>query len=616
MMDSHDTNQPLKQGELEEEKKAVEVSEEITETPAEETIVEKPTENASKLSTKEEVLLRLKEVAQDAENANKQELDGLKQTFYKIHNAEIEAAKKTFVENGGAEEEFIAQPSGVEEEFKSLMAAIKEKRSALAAEIEKQKEENLQVKLSIIEELKELVESPDDANKSYNEFKKLQQQWNEVKLVPQAKVNELWKNYQLYVEKFYDILKLNNEFREYDFKKNLEIKTHLCEAAEKLADEQDVVSAFHQLQKLHQEFRDTGPVAKELRDEIWNRFKAASTAVNRRHQQHFEALKETEQHNLDQKTVICEIVEAIEFDQLKTFAAWETKTQEVIALQNKWKTIGFAPQKMNVKIFERFRKACDEFFKKKGEFFKLLKEGMNANLEKKKALCEKAESLKDSTEWKETAEILTKLQKEWKTIGPVSKKYLDAVWKRFITACDYFFEQKGKATSSQRSVEQENLEKKKAIIARLTAIDETTDADEASKEVRELMKEWNGIGHVPFKEKDRLYKQYHGLIDQLFDRFNISASNKKLSNFKSSIGNIQSGGSQSLYREREKLVRTYENMKNELQTYENNLGFLTTSSKKGNSLLTEINRKVEKLKSDLELVLQKIKVIDESIKEE
>ena len=616
MMDSHDTNQPLKQGELEEEKKAVEVSEEITETPAEETIVEKPTENASKLSTKEEVLLRLKEVAQDAENANKQELDGLKQTFYKIHNAEIEAAKKTFVENGGAEEEFIAQPSGVEEEFKSLMAAIKEKRSALAAEIEKQKEENLQVKLSIIEELKELVESPDDANKSYNEFKKLQQQWNEVKLVPQAKVNELWKNYQLHVEKFYDILKLNNEFREYDFKKNLEIKTHLCEAAEKLADEQDVVSAFHQLQKLHQEFRDTGPVAKELRDEIWNRFKAASTAVNRRHQQHFEALKETEQHNLDQKTVICEIVEAIEFDQLKTFAAWETKTQEVIALQNKWKTIGFAPQKMNVKICERFRKACDEFFKKKGEFFKLLKEGMNANLEKKKALCEKAESLKDSTEWKETAEILTKLQKEWKTIGPVSKKYSDAVWKRFITACDYFFEQKGKATSSQRSVEQENLEKKKAIIARLTAIDETTDADEASKEVRELMKEWNGIGHVPFKEKDRLYKQYHGLIDQLFDRFNISASNKKLSNFKSSIGNIQSGGSQSLYREREKLVRTYENMKNELQTYENNLGFLTTSSKKGNSLLTEINRKVEKLKSDLELVLQKIKVIDESIKEE
>ena len=465
------------------------------------------------------------------------------------------------------------------------MAIIKEKRSAQMAELERQKEENLQIKLSIIEELKELVESPDDANKSYTEFKKLQQQWNETKLIPQAKVNELWKSYQLYVEKFYDILKLNNEFREYDFKKNLEIKNRLCEAAEKLADEEDVISAFHQLQKLHQEFRDTGPVAKELRDEVWNRFKAASTVVNRRHQQHFEALKEAEQHNLDQKTVICEIVESIEYDELKTFSAWENKTQEVIALQTKWKTIGFAPQKMNVKIYERFRHAC-------------------------------AESLKESTDWKATADTLTKLQKEWKTIGPVPKKHSDTIWKRFISACDYFFEQKNKATSSQRSVELENMEKKKEIITRLSAIDESIDTEEASKQVRELMKEWGTIGHVPFKEKDKLYKQYHSLVDQLFERFNISASNRKLSNFKSNISNIQSGGSQTLYREREKLVRAYENMKSELQTYENNLGFLTSASKKGNSLLTELNRKVEKIKADLELVLQKIKVIDESIKEE
>lgn len=475
---------------------------------------------------------------------------------------------------------------------------------------------NLQVKLSIIEELKELVESPENANKNYTEFKKLQQQWNEVKLVPQAKVNELWKNYQLYVEKFYDLLKLNNEFREYDFKKNLEIKTHLCEAAEKLADEADVVSAFHQLQKLHQEFRDTGPVAKELRDEIWARFKAASTTVNRCHQQHFEALKEVEQHNLDQKTVICEIIEAIDYKGLTNFASWESKTQEVIALQNKWKTIGFAPQKMNVKIFERFRKACDEFFRKKGEFFKTLKEGMNENLEKKRALCEKAEALKDSTDWKATADELTKLQKEWKTVGPVSKKYSDAVWKRFIAACDYFFEQKNKATSSQRSVEQENLEKKKAIIEKLKTIDDQMDTEEATQLVRNLMKEWNSVGHVPFKEKDRTYKQYHILVDKLFERFNISASNKKLSNFKSTISSIQEGSPQTLYREREKLVRTFDNMKNELQTYENNLGFLTTSSKKGNSLLTEINRKVEKLKADIELVKEKIKVVDENIKNE
>ena len=614
MTDTHDTNLPEKPVELEEEKKTAEVSEPATtETPAEEIVSEKPVEPVQKL-TKEEILAKLKEVVADVENVAKPEIDGLKQFFYKLHNAEQDAARKLFIENGGAAENFVPQTDCVEEEFKNIMSVIKEKRSALTAELEKQKEMNLQVKLSIIEELKELVESPDDANKSYTEFKKLQQQWNEVKLVPQAKVNELWKNYQLYVEKFYDLLKLNNEFREYDFKKNLEIKTHLCEAAEKLADEADVVSAFHQLQKLHQEFRDTGPVAKELRDEIWARFKAASTTVNRRHQQHFEALKEVEQHNLDQKTVICEIIEAIDYKELTNFASWESKTQEVIALQNKWKTIGFAPQKMNVKIFERFRKACDEFFRKKGEFFKTLKEGMNENLEKKRALCEKAEALKDSTDWKATADELTKLQKEWKTIGPVAKKYSDAVWKRFISACDYFFEQKNKATSSQRSVEQENLEKKKNIIEKLNAIDDQMDTEGATQLVRDLMKEWNGVGHVPFKEKDRIYKQYHSQIDKLFERFNISASNKKLSNFKSTISSIQEGSPQALYREREKLVRAFDNMKNELQTYENNLGFLTTSSKKGNSLLTEINRKVEKLKADIELVKEKIKVVDENIK--
>ena len=381
MTDTHDTNLPEKPVELEEEKKAAEVSEPATtETPAEEIVSEKPVEPVQKL-TKEEILAKLKEVVADVENVAKPEIDGLKQSFYKLHNAEQDAARKLFIENGGAAENFVPQTDCVEEEFKNIMSVIKEKRSALTAELEKQKEMNLQVKLSIIEELKELVESPDDANKSYTEFKKLQQQWNEVKLVPQAKVNELWKNYQLYVEKFYDLLKLNNEFREYDFKKNLEIKTHLCEAAEKLADEADVVSAFHQLQKLHQEFRDTGPVAKELRDEIWARFKAASTTVNRRHQQHFEALKEVEQHNLDQKTVICEIIEAIDYKELTNFASWESKTQEVIALQNKWKTIGFAPQKMNVKIFERFRKACDEFFRKKGEFFR--SEGKEACLVRK-----------------------------------------------------------------------------------------------------------------------------------------------------------------------------------------------------------------------------------------
>lgn len=617
MTDTHDTNLPEMQAELEEEKQAAEVSETATaETPAEETSTESTTETTVQRLTKAEVIERLKAIAADVENVPKTEIDSLKQTFYKLHNAEQEAARKKFVDDGGAPEDYVPTPDPQEEEMKNIMSVIRSKRNELAAEVEKQKEMNLQVKLSIIEELKDLLESPEDANKNYTEFKRLQQQWNEVKLVPQASVNELWKNYQLYVEKFYDLLKLNNEFREYDFKKNLEIKTHLCEAAEKLAEEPDVVSAFHQLQKLHQEYRETGPVAKELREEIWARFKAASTAVNRRHQQHFDALKEAEQKNLDQKTVICEIIEGIDYNELTNFAAWDNKTQEIIALQNKWKTIGYAPQKMNVKIFERFRAACDTFFNKKAEFFKAVKESMSENLEKKRALCEKAEALKDSTDWKATADVLVKLQKEWKTIGPVAKKHSDAIWKRFIAACDYFFEQKNKAGASQRTEEQANLEKKRDIIARLEAIGEDTDADTAIDQVRNLMKEWNAVGFVPFKEKDKVYKQYHALVDKLFERYNLSQSSKKLSNFKSTLSNIQEGGAQTLYREREKLARAYENMKSELQTYENNLGFLNASSKKGNSLLTELNRKVEKLKADIDLVKEKIKAVDESIRKE
>ena len=614
MMDSHDTNLPLNQGDPEEIKDVTEVSDKTAEDAMTDTTLEKQSEPVEK-PTKESVLKRLNDLAKDPENASKLELDTLKQSFYKLHNIELEALKNEFVDNGGKEEDFVSPNDELENEFKNVMSVIKEKRNSLLAEVEKQKEHNLTLKLGILDKLKELTESPDNANKSYNDFKKLQHEWNEIKQVPQAKANEIWKTYQLYVEKFYDILKLNNEFRDYDFKKNLEIKTRLCEAAERLTEESDVVSAFHQLQKLHQEFRDTGPVSRELRDEIWARFKAASTVVNRNHQQHFEELKEVEQHNLDQKTVICEIVEAIEYNELTTFAGWENKTQEVIALQNKWKTIGFAPQKMNVKIFERFRKSCDDFFKKKSEFYKQLKDNMVQNLEKKKVLCERAEALKDSTDWKETADALAKLQKEWKAIGPVSKKHSDMIWNRFISACDYFFEQKMKATSSQRSEEVENLEKKRAIINQLVELKGTENAEDAEKKLRDLMQEWNSIGHVPFKEKDKIYKQYHVAVDGIFDSLNANASNKKLNNFKFAINSMQ-GGNQSLYKEREKLSRQYENMKNELLTYENNLGFLSSSSQKGNSLLTEINRKVDKLKTDLEVVLQKIKMIDESLQQE
>lgn len=602
-MEVNETNSPLTEVPAEEKTPAASV-------PA----VEEAASAVPAAKTPEEVIARLKEIDKDACSADKQEIDQLKQSFYKSYKADQEAARKAFVEGGGKPEDFVSPGAALEEEFKQVMASVKEKRSVMLAAQEQEREDNLKKKQDILERMKLLTDSSEDTNKIYNEFKQLQQEWSETGQVPAGRQNELFRNYQLYTEKFYDMVKLNNEFREYDFKKNLEMKTHLCEAAEKLAEEPDVVSAFHQLQKLHQEFRSIGPVAKELREGLWARFKAASTAVNRRHQQHFEELKEKEQNNLDQKTVICEIVESMEYDTFTTFKDWEDKTQEVLALQAKWKTIGYAPQKMNVKIFERFRAACDEFFRRKAAFFKQIKENMAKNLEKKKELCEKAEALKDSTDWKETAEILTRLQKEWKAVGPVAKKHSDAVWKRFIGACDYFFEQKNKAASSQRSAEVENLARKDEIIKQLAALDASGTTDEATAEkTRELVKEWNETGFVPFKEKDRVYKEYRSLVDRLFDKLNLSAVEKKLSSFKSNLG----GNSEnSLYRDREKLVRTYEGLKGDIQTYENNLGFLNSSSKKGNTLVGEITRKIERLKADLELVSKKIAAIDEALKAE
>lgn len=585
----------------------------LTETPAEETLATSvPTiENNQNVTctsaqTQEEVIKRLREINENACEADKQEIDQLKQTFYKLHKSDQEAERKAFIEKGGNAEDFTPTPNPLETLFKEIMGEIKEKRSALSAALEQEKEENLAKKLEILEKMKTLTESTEDTTAIYNEFKQLQQEWNDIKQVPSGRQNELWRSYQLYTEKFYDMVKLNNEFREYDFKKNLEQKTHLCEAAEKLAEETDVISAFHQLQKLHQEFRAIGPVAKELRESLWARFKAASTVINRRHQQHFEELKEKEQNNLDQKTVICEIVESMEYDTFTTFSDWEDKTQEILALQAKWKTIGYAPQKMNVKIFERFRSACDEFFHRKAAFYKSIKENMAKNLEKKRELCEKAEALKESTDWKATAELLTQLQKDWKNIGPVSKKHSDSIWKRFIGACDYFFEQKNKATSSQRSIEMENLAKKENIIQQLTELQESSNQEETTEKIRQLTKEWNEVGFVPFKDKDRIYKTYHALID----KFNLSAAEKKLSNFKSSLNKET-----NLYREREKLMQTYEGLKNDIHTYENNLGFLSSSSKKGNNLVTDITRKIERLKADLDLVTKKIAAIDESLRE-
>ena len=636
MKDTHEANLPTEENGKLEETKAPETTPENTaevvvtnETPdagvaAEETSEaevktdevaagEETVATTGKLS-KEEILEKLTGLVGAAADTTRNEVEALKQAYYKIHRSEVDELKKAFLTAGGEEKDFVAPEDETESKIKELLNVYKEKRAAILAEEERVKAANYALKLQLIDQLKALTESQEDFNKLYNDFKDIQQRWKEVKAVPQEHVSELWKNYQIYSEKFYDIIKINNQFRDYDFKKNLEMKTALCETVEKLQTEPDVVSAFHQLQKLHQQWREIGPVAKELREELWSRFKAASTIINKRHQEHFEGLKAKEQENLEAKTAICEQIENIDFQALKSFKDWEEKNKEVIALQDKWKTIGFAPKKSNVKIFERFRAACDVYFNRKSEFYKNIKDEMEKNLELKKALCEKAEALKDSTDWKSTSEKLIALQKEWKTIGSVARKHSDAVWKRFISACDYFFEQKNKNASSQKSVEQTNLAAKKALIEKINTLDEA-DHDEALAVLKGYMAEWNTIGHVPFKEKDKVYKEYHEAVDKQFDRLKVDQNDRKMQTFRSNLSDMSNGerGKGKLYGEREKLMRMYERMKNELQTYENNIGFLSISSKGGGGLLKEMERKIDKLKNEMALIIKKIDAIDENL---
>ena len=584
------------------------------ETPAEaqpqaEEAAAEPQPERKTYATKAEVLERVKELAHGEETPQKEEVDYLKTVFYKLHIAEREAKLKEYIDGGGDPEAYQITPDEAEDVFKAEMGVIKERRQQLFREQEAEKEENLKKKLAIIEKIKAMVTSPEEASKTYQEFKALQQEWRDIKAVPAEKANELWRNYQLYVEQFYDLLKLNSEAREYDFKKNLELKTKLCEAAEKLADEPDVISAFHQLQKLHQEYREIGPVSKELREEIWNRFKAASTVINKRHQQHFEGMRAKEEDNLAKKTALCEKVEAIAAEENKTGSDWERHTKEIIELQAEWKTIGFAPQKMNVKIFERFRAACDDFFGRKAEYFRSLKENFKENAEKKRALIEKAKALQDSTEWKSTSDKLINLQKEWKTIGMVPKKLGDQLWEEFLGACNKFFEARKAAGAGTHSDERENLEKKRDVIERLKAVAE--EAGEGLQEkVQQLVEEYQAVGHVPFKEKDKLYEEYHAVLDKLYKELNISVAKRRLTKFKDNLKQVAERGENALDSERARLMRQYEQLKQEVQTYENNLGFLNASSKKGNSLIDEMNRKVQKLKDEVQLVREKIKAID------
>ena len=560
-------------------------------------------------TTKQEILERVREIAHGEEVPRKEEVDYLKTVFYKLHIAERDVQQREYLEAGGNPDTYSVLPDDDEEAFKAEMIIIKERRAKLFQEKEAEKAENLKRKLEIIEKIKAMAISPDEANKSYLQFKELQQEWKEIKAVPAEKANELWRNYQLYVEQFYDLLKLNSEAREYDFKKNLERKTKLCEAAEKLADESDVISAFHQLQELHQQYREIGPVSKDLREEIWARFKAASTVINKRHQQHFEQLRAKENENLTKKTVLCEQVEILAQQECKTAADWEKLTKEIIAVQAEWKTIGFAPQKMNVKIFERFRSTCDDFFSRKATFFKELKTQYAENAEKKKTLVEKARALQDSTEWKSTSDKLIALQKEWKTIGMVPRKLGDQLWNDFLNACNHFFEARNSANAGTRNEEKDNLGKKRDIIAQLKTLAEEK-ADNIQEKVQSLVDEYNQVGHVPYKEKDKLYKEYHDILDKLYKELNISIARKRLDNFKNNLKNVAKRGEDALDNERGRLMRRYEQVKQEVQTYENNLGFLNASSKKGNSLIDEMNRKVQKLKDDMSLLREKIKAID------
>ena len=599
MMDSQDNI--LEQGKQEEVIQAATTPE--VETSAKEEAPRKVYE------TKKEVLDRVKELAHGEEAPQKDEVEYLKTAFYKLHIAAREAQLKEYLDAGGDPEAYQITPDQDEEVFKAEMGVIKERRQQLFREQEAEKEENLKKKLNIIEKIKAMVTSPEEASKTYQEFKTLQQEWRDIKAVPAEKANELWRSYQLYVEQFYDLLKLNSEARELDFKKNLEAKTHLCEAAEKLADEEDVISAFHQLQKLHQEYREIGPVSKELREEIWQRFKAASTVINKRHQQHFDDLRAREEDNLQKKTVLCEKVEAINTEENKNSADWERHTQDIINIQTEWKTIGFAPQKMNVKIFERFRAACDTFFARKAEYFKNMKDAYKENAEKKRTLIEKAKALQDSTEWKSTSDKLIALQKEWKTIGMVPKKLGDQLWEEFLAACNKFFEARNAAGAGQRNEERDNLEKKRGVIERLKAAAEEA-GDNLQEKVQKLVEEYNAIGHVPYKEKDKLYQEYHAVLDKLYKELNINVAKKRLNKFKDNLKQVAERGEDALSNERQRLLRQYENLKQEIQTYENNLGFLTASSKKGNSLIEEMNRKIQKLKDDMQLVKDKIKAID------
>ena len=589
-------------------------AEPVEEAPVEEapTIEETPQEeSAPRLDlagkTKAELVDMMREVAARPIEEVKDEVQAIKAAFFALRREETAKEKEEFLANGNEEADFTVKEDPDENNLKELLNVLKERRTEYNAAQEANREANLEKKRQIIALINEIANDPDNINRQFNRVKQLQQDFKDAGEVPATADTEIWKEFQRATERFYDVLKMNKEVRDYDFKKNPELKQQLCEEAEALDEESDIVTAFRKLQELHNKWREIGPVAKELREELWARFKAASSAINKKYQTFFEDRKSKEKENADAKTELCEKIEQISTDNLKTYAQWDEVTKQIIALQEDWKKLGYASRKANAALFARFRKSCDDFFAKKAEFYKSMKEELSGNLAKKIELCERAEALMDSTEWKEATDKFVEMQKEWKTIGPVVKKYSDNVWKRFIAACDHFFEQKKQQNVNVHAVEHENLKAKKDVIANLKAIIEEAGEDAAQK-VRELMDRWQEIGHVPFKEKDKIYAQYRELVDKAFETLNMRGSRPR-GDGGFSRGPRQSGNDRGLS-ERDRLVRTYEQRMSELKTFENNMGFLTANTKSGNSLVQEMERRIARLKEEIAELEAKIKELD------
>lgn len=556
-----------------------------------------------------DIIITLTALAQaGADEISRDEVSRLKQRYYALRKATDEEARKQFIANGNDPEAFIPEEDPADEVLRQLLNSIKEKKAARAAEVEAELQRNYEKKNALIDEITAMSNDTDNVNRHFTRFREIQQEFKSVGDVAPQQMSDQWKRYQEAVEIFYDQLKVNKDLRDYDFKKNLETKLQLCAEAEQLDAEADVIAAFKRLQDLHVTWRETGPVDKEQREEIWTRFKEASAVVNKKYQAFFEERKAREQENENAKTAICERIEALDFDALKSFNAWNDMTKTILQAQEDWRKLGFASKKANNVLFTRFRAVCDKFFAQKAEYYKSVKEDMAANLEKKIALCEQAEALKDSTDWKATADKLTELQRRWKTIGSVPKKRSDEVWKRFQEACDFFFEQKKRDLSQSRKSEQENLRAKRALTASLKEIAADAPRQEVVAAIKDAQARWNEIGHVPFREKDKVYEEFRAVTNELYKVHDLKDTRANFARFENSINEMSDSG--KLSRERERLARVLETKRSELTTYQNNLGFFNFKSTSGSSMLRDIERKTQRIRDDIADLEKKIALID------